>query len=193
MPLLKEMQLQLRGRSPGTLPPRTGMGIDSPSPASPAAATGSGRSWDPHSGPRGGGGGGMRLPNPTAVPQLFPVSGTKLDGGGADRAEQTELMVRCAGEQKGGEGTHCPHVQLGKMCLPLESKNSESERSKPGGLGWQVPGALRPHCRFRRRQSTAAQKHTDTLKALLQLNHLVSLEEMAGKHNSGKTRVNTAF
>ena len=28
---------------------------------------------------------------------------------------------------------------------------------------------------------------------LLQLNHLVSLEEMTGKHNSGKTRVNTAF
>ena len=53
---------------------------------------------------------------------------------------QTELMVRCAGERKGGEATHCPHAQLGKMCLPLESKNSESERSKPGGLGWQVPG-----------------------------------------------------
>lgn len=141
MPLLKEMQLQLRGRSPETLPPRTGMGIDSPSPASPAAATGSGRSWDPHSGPRGGGWGvGMRLPNPTAVPQLFPVSGTKLDGGGADRAEQTELMVRCAGEQKGGEGTHCPHVQLEK-CVSLWSlKTQKVNGANPVASGGRSRG-----------------------------------------------------
>lgn len=36
---------------------------------------------------------------------------------------------------------------------------------------------------------TATQKHTNTLKALLQLNHLVFLEEMTEKHNSRKTRL----
>lgn len=71
---------------------------------------------------------------------------------------QTELMVRCAGERKGGEATHCPHAQLGKMCLPLESKNSESEWSKPGGLRRRVPGALQPHCKV---QMATEHSHTE--------------------------------
>ncbi|MXQ80187.1 hypothetical protein E5288_WYG006427 [Bos mutus] len=37
------MQLQLLGRSLGTLPPRTGMRTDSPTPALPGATTDSGR------------------------------------------------------------------------------------------------------------------------------------------------------
>lgn len=39
----------------------------------------------------------------------------------------------------------------------------------------------------------ATQKHTNTLKALLQLNHLVFLEEMTEKHNSRKNKAETAF
>ena len=83
MPLLKEMQLQLQGGSPGTLPEDRDEDR-APHASLAAAATGSGRSWDPHSEP---GVGRMRLPDPTAVPQLFPISGTKLDGGGADQAD----------------------------------------------------------------------------------------------------------
>ena len=37
-------------------------------------------------------------------------------------------------------------------------------------------------------QSTAAQKHTDTLNALLQLNHLLSLEEMTAKTQLWKNK-----
>lgn len=58
-----------------------------------------------------------------------------------------------------------------------------SHWSDPGGLRDRSQG-LGPHCDFQTWQSTATEKHTDTLKALLQLNHLVSLEEMTEKNTT---------
>ena len=135
---MKEIQLQLLGRSPGTLPPRTGTRTDSPTPASPGATTDSGRSWDSRSGCGVGAGGGAlrnQAARPTASPLLFPTSGP--DGASGRMCRRAE----------GRQAMRCPHMQLGKMCLPLESKNSESEWSKPGGLRRRVPGALQPHCK----------------------------------------------
>ena len=136
----------LLGRNPGTLPPRTGTRTDSPTPVLPGSATGSGRSWDSRSGC--GVGAGVRCgPRPPDPPPYLGSSRHQGPSWMVAAQAQTEPMVGCAGEQKGGEVMRCPRMQLGKMCLPLEFKNSESEWSKPGGLRWRGPGALQPHCK----------------------------------------------
>lgn len=86
MPLLKEMQLQLRGRSLGTLPPRWGRGQTAPRrprPRLPLALAGHGTltvglGWRRR---------GCPTPPPYLSSSRYQVSGTKLDGGGADRAD----------------------------------------------------------------------------------------------------------
>lgn len=77
-------------------------------------------------------------------------------------------------------------------CLSLGAWELESQRSKPGGRGPEVPGA-QELTRFSDLATAQPHRHTDTLKALLRLNHFIFLEEMTEKHTSGKTRLNTAF
>lgn len=65
---------------------------------------------------------------------------------------------------------------------------------RSGSAERRTKGSKGPnHCDLLLGNRTATQKHTNTLKALLQLNHLVFLEEMTEKHNSRKTRLKTAF
>lgn len=84
-----------------------------------------------------------------------------------------------------GHGEAVPsHATLRKTYLPLEPENSEATGATQVASGTDRSWGLRSHCDFRTWQSTATEKHTDTLKASLQLNRLVSLEEMTEKNTT---------
>lgn len=116
----------------------------------------------PHGRPRPGAANGAGRPrdlgaglSPPPHLQLFPTSGDQA-GQWRRRPDGRDVRVT-GGDRARARRRSGPHSQLGKMYLPLEPKNSESKRSKAGGLG-RVPGALRSHYGF----SDLATEHSRT-------------------------------
>jgi len=85
------------------------------------------------------------------------------------------------GGQGEGDGRRGPCTELKRSSRPSGAQN-QKVNGWPRGAGPQGPFDLSWQ------QSTAAQKHEGTLKALLRRNHLVSLEEMTEKTQLWKNK-----
>ena len=91
-------------------------------------------------------------------------------------------------DRTGDRRGRCPHTPR-RTASPSEPGDAKVNGANQAAAGQrsQVP---RSSLDF---QTWQQHSRTDTLKALLRLNHFVFLEKMTEKHTSGKTRLNTAF